>query len=112
MPTAFTPGAVGGAAQCIALKQTIIWGPAPERSSPTRPALGSAAIAHAAADTKGPVQQGLYGIFEVFADTIVICTLTAMTIICSGVDIPFRRIRQLRTDRKRICNGFWHEIRL
>ena len=38
---------------------------------------------------KSPVQQGLYGIFEVFADTIVICTLTALTIICSGVDITF-----------------------
>ena len=42
---------------------------------------------HAAADTKGPVQQGLYGIFEVFIDTIVICTLTALCVICSGVDI-------------------------
>ena len=85
---AFTPGAVGGAAAGIALKQTIIWGL--RRSAFSNEAgLGSAAIAHAAADTKGPVQQGLYGIFEVFADTIVICTLTALTIICSGVEIPF-----------------------
>ena len=85
---AFTPGAVGGAAAGIALKQTIVWGL--RRSAFSNEAgLGSAAIAHAAADTKGPVQQGLYGIFEVFADTIVICTLTALTIICSGVDIPF-----------------------
>ena len=85
---AFTPGAVGGAAAGIALKQTIIWGL--RRSAFSNEAgLGSAAIAHAAADTKGPVQQGLYGIFEVFADTIIICTLTALTIICSGVDIPF-----------------------
>ena len=51
--------------------------------------LGSAAIAHAAADTKSPVQQGLYGIFEVFADTIVICTLTAMVILCSGVPVGY-----------------------
>lgn len=51
--------------------------------------LGSAAIAHAAADTKGPVNQGLYGIFEVFVDTIVICSLTALAIICSGVQIEF-----------------------
>ena len=85
---AFTPGAVGGAAAGIALKQTIVWGL--RRSAFSNEAgLGSAAIAHAAADTKGPVQQGLYGIFEVFADTIVICTLTALTIICSGVEIPF-----------------------
>ena len=85
---AFTPGAVGGAAAGIALKQTIVWGL--RRSAFSNEAgLGSAAIAHAAADTKGPVQQGMYGIFEVFADTIVICTLTALTIICSGVEIPF-----------------------
>ena len=68
---AFTPGAVGGAAAGIALKQTIIWGL--RRSAFSNEAgLGSAAIAHAAADTKGPVQQGLYGIFEVFAGRFVV----------------------------------------
>ena len=36
-----------------------------------------------------PVEQGIYGIFEVFMDTIVICTLTALTIIISGVDVTF-----------------------
>lgn len=51
--------------------------------------LGSAPIAHAAADTDSPVKQGLYGIFEVFADTIVICTLTALTILISGTVIPY-----------------------
>ena len=86
--SAFTPGAIGGAAAGIALRQTIVWGI--RRSAFSNEAgLGSAAIAHAAADTKGPVQQGIYGIFEVFADTIVICTLTALTIICSGIEIPF-----------------------
>ena len=86
--TAFTPKALGGAASGIALKETIVWGL--RRSAFSNEAgLGSAAIAHAAAETPSPVQQGLYGIFEVFADTIVICTLTAMTLICSGVDITF-----------------------
>ena len=86
--TAFTPGAIGGAAAGIALKQTIVWGL--RRSAFSNEAgLGSAAIAHAAAETSSPVHQGIYGIFEVFADTIVICTLTALTIICSGVEIPF-----------------------
>ncbi|MCI2058944.1 MAG: sodium:alanine symporter family protein [Oscillibacter sp.] len=51
--------------------------------------LGSAPIAHASADTPGPVQQGLYGIFEVFMDTVVICTLTALVILTSGVSIPY-----------------------
>ncbi len=51
--------------------------------------LGTGSIAHAAADTNNPVEQGLFGIFEVFADTIVICTLTALTILCSGVSIEY-----------------------
>lgn len=51
--------------------------------------LGTASIAHATADTNDPVQQGLFGIFEVFCDTIVICTLTALTILCSGIAIPY-----------------------
>ena len=52
--------------------------------------LGSAPMAHAASSESNPVKQGLYGIFEVFMDTIVICTLTAFTLLCgveSGVDI-------------------------
>ena len=86
--TAFTPEAMFGAASGIVLKNTIIWGL--RRSAFSNEAgLGSAAIAHAATSEKDPVKQGLYGIFEVFADTIVICTLTALTIIVSGVDIQF-----------------------
>lgn len=51
--------------------------------------LGTGSIAHACADTNEPVQQGLFGIFEVFADTIIICTLTATTILCSGIPINY-----------------------
>ncbi|MFQ9116323.1 alanine/glycine:cation symporter family protein [uncultured Eubacterium sp.] len=51
--------------------------------------LGTGSIAHACADTKKPVKQGFFGIFEVFVDTIVICTLTALVILCSGVPINF-----------------------
>ncbi|MDI6705788.1 MAG: sodium:alanine symporter family protein [Bacillota bacterium] len=47
--------------------------------------LGSAPIAHAAATTDHPVRQGLWGIFEVFADTLVICSLTALAILVTGV---------------------------
>ena len=86
--SAFTPRAVFGAATGIVLKETIMWGL--RRSAFSNEAgLGSAAMAHAAADTKGPVHQGLYGIFEVFIDTIVICTLTALTLIVSGIDLGF-----------------------
>ena len=48
--------------------------------------LGSAPMAHAASSEHDPVKQGLYGIFEVFMDTIVICTLTAMTLLCGAGD--------------------------
>ncbi len=47
--------------------------------------LGSAPIAHAAATTDHPVRQGLWGVFEVFMDTIVICSLTALAIMVSGL---------------------------
>lgn len=42
-------------------------------------------MAHAASNTKEPVEQGLWGIFEVFVDTIIICTLTSMAVLLSGV---------------------------
>ena len=51
--------------------------------------LGTGSIAHACADTQDPVKQGLYGIFEVFMDTIVVCTMTALVVLLSGVDIAY-----------------------
>lgn len=51
--------------------------------------MGTAAIAHASAEVSHPVQQGLMGIMEVFLDTILICTLTALVILVSGVHIPY-----------------------
>ena len=51
--------------------------------------LGTGSIAHACADTEDPVRQGMFGIFEVFMDTIVICTMTALIILLSGVDIHY-----------------------
>ncbi|MDD6023185.1 MAG: sodium:alanine symporter family protein [Oscillospiraceae bacterium] len=51
--------------------------------------LGTGSIAHACADTQKPVKQGFFGIFEVFADTIVICTLTALVILLGAPSIAF-----------------------
>ena len=51
--------------------------------------MGTAAIAHGAAEVDHPAQQGMMGIMEVFLDTIVICTLTALVILCSGTEIPY-----------------------
>jgi len=51
--------------------------------------LGTGSIAHACAETDSPVKQGMFGIFEVFMDTIIICTMTALIILLSGVDIQY-----------------------
>ena len=81
-PAAFTGGTIGSL--FISMQKGVSRGIFSNEAG-----LGTGSIAHACADTKKPVKQGMFGIFEVFADTIVICTLTAMTIICSGVDITF-----------------------
>ncbi len=47
--------------------------------------LGSSVMVHSSSNVKEPVRQGMWGIFEVFADTIVVCTLTALTILSSGL---------------------------
>lgn len=47
--------------------------------------LGSSALVHSTADVKEPAKQGMWGVFEVFVDTIVICSLSALVILSSGV---------------------------
>ncbi len=51
--------------------------------------MGTASIAHAGAQVRDPMEQGMMGIVEVFVDTLVICTMTALVILCSGVEIPY-----------------------
>ena len=51
--------------------------------------MGTASIAHAGANVSHPVEQGMMGLLEVFLDTFVICTLTALVILCSGVPISY-----------------------
>lgn len=51
--------------------------------------LGTGSIAHATSDVKDPVEQGVFGIFEVFTDTIIICTLTALVVLCGVPNIAF-----------------------
>ena len=77
---AFTPQAVTGGAAGMSLKLCIEWGVKRGVFS-NEAGLGSAPIAHAASSESNPVKQGLYGIFEVFMDTIVICTLSGLTIL-------------------------------
>ncbi len=51
--------------------------------------LGTGSIAHACADNQDPANQGLFGIFEVFVDTIIICTLTGLVILLAAPDISY-----------------------
>lgn len=51
--------------------------------------MGTASIAHASSQAQAPIEQGLMGVMEVFLDTILICTLTALVILCSGIAIPY-----------------------
>ncbi len=51
--------------------------------------MGTASIAHGAAQVAHPVEQGMMGLLEVFLDTVVVCTLTALVILCSGIPIPY-----------------------
>ncbi len=81
-PRAFTGGAIGS--MFIALKKGVSRGIFSNEAG-----LGTGSIAHACADTDYPKGQGLFGIFEVFMDTIIICTLTALVILCSGVGVEY-----------------------
>ncbi|WP_329886119.1 sodium:alanine symporter family protein [Pseudoramibacter faecis] len=81
--SAFSPRAVGGGLAGVAIVQVVKAGFGRGIFS-NEAGLGTAPIAHAAANVSHPVRQGLFGVFEVFADTIVICTLTALTILISG----------------------------
>ncbi len=84
---AFDPGAVTGGVLGSAIATLRI---GVSRGVFTNEAgMGTAGIAHAGAEGVHPVQQGLLGIMEVFIDTIVICTMTALVILVSGVAIPY-----------------------
>lgn len=81
-PRAFTGGVVGSV--FLSMQKGVSRGIFSNEAG-----LGTGSIAHACADTKKPVSQGMFGIFEVFADTIVICTLTALVILCSGTPVQY-----------------------
>ena len=81
-PAAFTGGAIGSVFP--SMQKGVSRGIFSNEAG-----LGTGSIAHACADTRKPVKQGMFGIFEVFADTLVICTLTALVILCSGVPVGY-----------------------
>ena len=81
-PSAVTGGAVGSLFLCM--KKGVSRGIFSNEAG-----LGTGSIAHAASDVDDPIRQGYFGIFEVFADTIVICSMTAFVILISGENVVY-----------------------
>ena len=77
---AFQPKAAFFSVLCIGISRGVFTNEA---------GMGTASIAHAAAKVDHPAEQGLMGVMEVFLDTIVICTMTALVILCSGIYVPY-----------------------
>ncbi len=84
-PKAVTGGAVGSIFSCMFIGSS-------RGIFSNEAGLGTSAIAHSVAVDANPETQGLFGIFEVFVDTILLCTLTALTILCSGVKINYGEV--------------------
>lgn len=82
---AFSLRAAAGGAAGYGIKKAVRYGVARGVFS-NEAGLGSNAIIHAAADTDSPAEQGCWGILEVFLDTVLMCTLTAVTLLVSGAD--------------------------
>ena len=89
---AFGLRAAGGGIVGYGLSRAVTWG-FKRGAFSNEAGLGSSVMVHAASNVKEPVQQGMWGIFEVFADTMVVCTLTALVVLTSGfVDLDTGRI--------------------
>ena len=81
---AFNPSAVAGGVLGYTIMNAIRFGFARGVFS-NEAGLGSAPIAHAASSTDNPVKQGMWGAFEVIFDTFIICTITALVVVMSGL---------------------------
>ena len=81
---AFTTEAAWGGAVGISIKTIVTWGFKRGVFS-NEAGLGSSVMVHSNSNVIEPVRQGMWGIFEVFADTIIVCTITALVILTSGV---------------------------
>ena len=102
---AFKPGAVAGGATgtiIIAMTQGFKRGVFSNEAG-----LGSSVMVHSNSTVKEPVQQGMWGIFEVFADTMVVCTMTALVVLTSGAfDIETGSLMAGYTDATLVGGAF------
>ncbi len=81
---AFTGRAAVGGVVGATVKDAVTWGMKRGVFS-NEAGLGSSVMVHSSSNVKEPVMQGMWGIFEVFADTIVVCSLTALVVLTSGL---------------------------
>ena len=82
---AWTPGAAGGGIAGFLFSRSVRFGLARGVFS-NEAGLGTLAVLHGAAEDTTPEEQGMWAMFEVFVDTMVICTLTALVILCAGME--------------------------
>ena len=83
---ALSPSAIYGASSGIMIKRAVRFGVARGVFS-NESGLGSAPMIHASADTNSPALQGCWGVFEVFVDTILVCSVTAVAVIAAEVPV-------------------------
>ncbi len=81
---AFGIQAVAGGFAGIVMKEVVTWG-CKRGVFSNEAGLGSSVMVHSCSNVKEPVKQGMWGIFEVFVDTLIVCTLTAFAVLSSGV---------------------------
>lgn len=103
---AFGIKAVAGAAAGIAIKQVITQG-CKRGVFSNEAGLGSSVMVHSNSDVKEPVKQGMWGIFEVFADTFVVCTMTALVVLTSGfIDLETGLVKEGVEDATLVAKAF------
>ena len=104
--SAFSGKAVWGGAVGVTLRQVITWGFKRGVFS-NEAGLGSSVMVHSCSNVKEPVRQGMWGVFEVFTDTMVICTMTALVILTGGlVDLETGMLAEGLTDSTLVSATF------
>ncbi len=103
---AFGVKAVVGGVAGIAIKEVITQG-CKRGVFSNEAGLGSSVMVHSASNVREPVKQGMWGIFEVFADTIVVCTMTAVVVLSSGaIDLDTGLVAEGTDDATLVANSF------
>lgn len=103
---AFAMKAVGGGIVGSGVKMAVTWGMKRGVFS-NEAGLGSSVMVHSCSNVKEPVKQGMWGIFEVFTDTIVVCTLTALAVLTSGlVDLNTGAVISTAEDTALVAEAF------